>query len=56
MKLWELPYLLYEDLNDIVEFTSTLITSVCAENIRYKSVTIRTKGKPGCEMLFVAKT
>ena len=43
---WDLPYLLYEDLNDIVEFTSTLITSVCAENIRNKSVTIRTKDKP----------
>ena len=43
---WDLPYILYEDLNEIVEFSSSIITSVCAENIRNKSVTIRTKDKP----------
>ena len=37
---WDLPYILYEDLNEIVEFSSSIITSVCAENIRNKSVTI----------------
>ena len=43
---WNLSYILYEDLNEIVELSSSIITSVCAENIRNKSVTIRTKDKP----------
>ena len=38
-------YIYYEDLNEIVEFSSSIITSVCAANIRNKSVTIRTKDK-----------
>ena len=43
---WDLPYILYEDLNEVVEFNSSIISAVCAENIRNKTVTIRTKDKP----------
>ena len=53
---WDLPYILYENLNEIVEFSSSIITSVCAENIRNKSVTIRTKDKPWmCNEVFLSK-
>ena len=44
--LWDLPYILYEDLNEVVEVNSSLISAVCAENIRNKTVTIRINDKP----------
>ena len=43
---WDVPYILYDDVNEIVEYNRSLITSVCTENIKNKSVTIRTKDKP----------
>ena len=43
---WDVPYILYDDVNEIVEYNRSLITSVCTEHIKNKSVTIRTKDKP----------
>ena len=43
---WDVPYILYDNLNKIVEYNRSLITAVCTENIKNKFVTIRTKDKP----------
>ncbi|MEW8091294.1 MAG: endonuclease/exonuclease/phosphatase family protein, partial [Candidatus Thiodiazotropha endolucinida] len=43
---FDLPYTLYENINDIVEFNNSLILSACKEYIINKTVTVRTKDKP----------
>ena len=43
---WYIPYTLFEDLDDIVNFNNSIIISTCKENIRCKNVTIRTKDRP----------
>ena len=43
---FDLPYMLYENINDIVEFYNSLILSACKEHIINKTVTVRTKDKP----------
>ena len=43
---WHIPYTLFDDLDDIVNFNNSIILSNCKENIHCKTVTIRTKDRP----------
>ena len=43
---WYIPYTLFDDLDDIVNFNNSIIIATCKENIHCKNVTIRTKDRP----------
>ena len=43
---WYIPYTLFKDLDDIVNFDNSIIIATCKENIHCKNVTIRTKDRP----------
>ena len=45
---WYIPYTLFDDLDDIVNFNNSIIIATCKENIHCKNVTIRTKDSLGC--------
>ena len=49
---WGVPYALYDNLDDVVNFINSIITSTCKEHIISKNVTIHTKDKHGCVMRF----
>ena len=41
-----IPYTLYDDIDDIINYNNLIILATCKEHIRCKNVTIRTKDKP----------
>ena len=43
---WGVPYALYDNLDDVVNFNNSIITSTCKEHIISKNITIHTKDKP----------
>ena len=43
---WDTFYALYDDVDDILSFSNSLIKSICQEHILHKTVTIRTTDKP----------
>ena len=43
---WGVPYALYDNLDDVVYFNNSIITSTCKEYIISKNVTIHTKDEP----------
>ena len=43
---WGVPYTPYYNLDDVVNFNNSIITSICREHTISKNVTIHTKDKP----------
>ena len=53
---WYIPYTLFNDLDDIVNFNNSIIIATCKENIHCKNVAIRTKDRPWmCNEYFYGK-